>query len=365
MIEIVASALLLSGIALSSAVAIGSPRWRAPAAALALLVCWAVGLASGVLQFSDLSALPGHLGVGPELLLLLGWGVVAALLPAAGRPKLPKGWPPMVLAMGLGALLGELGAAAVLGAAATSRAAAARLALAAAGGALLGRMGDPALLVLGPRVGVELWMLVPLALVCAMVAWPMRGDLQVDEPPTPAEHPEQCSAPTWGVTAVAVAVGLAGQVRPLALPALALGAVALGVLGARHLVRRSQPAILVHVLAVAAMMLVVAAAGGPSLLGRAFESIQYDYAPQLPALAYLTGAIASSGLDSAGGGLFAATLLDATPGLDNADVPLALATGAALGGIGPLAVAGAVREGWSMWALQIVLGGGVLILILL
>ena len=365
MIEIVASTLLLTGVALSSAVAVGSPRWRGPSALIALLVCVGLGLGTGVLGVSDLGTLPLHTGLGSELLVLIGWALVAALLPAAGRPQLPKGWPPMVLAMGLGALLGELGAAAVLGAAATSRSAAARLALAAAGGAMVGRVGDPALLVLGPRLGVEAIWLLPVGLLCAMVAWPMRGDLQVDEPATPAEHPDACSDPSWSVTAVAVVVGLAAQVPQLAAPALFAGALGLGFLGRRHLKERARVSVPVHVVAVAGLVLVLAAAGAPALIGQGLEAIRFDYAPQMPALGYLTGALASLGLDSAGGGLFAAALLDATPTLDDSGLRVAMGAGAAVSGIGPLVLAGAVRQGWTMWALQIFVAGAVLLLFVL
>ncbi len=362
MIEIVASTLLLTGVALSSAVAVGSPRWRGPAAVLALAVCVGIGLGTRVLGLSDLGNLPAHTGLGGELLVLLGWSLIAALLPAAGRPQLPKGWPPMVLAMGLGALLGELGAAAVLGAAATSRSAAARLALAAAGGALVGRVGDPALLVLGPRLGVEAIWLLPVGLLCAMLAWPMRGDLQLEDPATPAEHPEACSDPSWSVTGVAVAVGLAAQLPQLAAPALFVGALALGFLGRRHLRARARVSVPVHVLAVAGLVLVLIAAGAPALVGHGLEAVRFDYAPQMPALGYLTGAVASLGLDSAGGGLFAAAVLDATPTLDDPGLRVALGAGAAIAGIGPLVLAGAVRQGWTMWALQIVVAGAVLVL---
>lgn len=365
MIEIVASTLLLTGVALSSAVAVGSPRWRGPAALLALGVCSIIGLSTGVLDASDLVGLPAHTGLGAELMILVGWSLVAAFLPAAGRPRLPRGWPPMVLAMGLGALLGELGAAAVLGAAATSRAAAARLALAAAGGALIGRVGDPAMLVMGPRLGAEAAWLLPVGLLCAMVAWPMRGDLQVDEPNTPAEHPEGCSDPSWAVTGVALLVGVAAQFSPFAVPALLAGSLVLGILGARHLKARARLGVPLHVLAVAGLVLVLAAAGAPALVGHGLEAIRFDYAPQMPALGYLTGVLASLGLDSAGGGLFAAALLDATPTLQDGSLRVALAAGAGVAGIGPLVLAGAVRQGWKMWALQILVAGVVLLLFVL
>ena len=44
---------------------------------------------------------------------------------------------------------------------------------------------------------------------------------------------------------------------------------------------------------------------------------------------------------------------------------VAMGAGAAVSGIGPLVLAGAVRQGWTMWALQIFVAGAVLLLFVL
>ena len=81
----------------------------------------------------------------------------------------------------MGAGLGEIPAAAILSAGAKTPKGAARLALAAAGGGLIGRVGDPALLILAGDHPTLLAGLVPLGIACALVARPSSDDLVLAE----------------------------------------------------------------------------------------------------------------------------------------------------------------------------------------
>jgi len=347
---------LLTSIALLAlALLVGPLAWRtgrlAVAALVGLIAVLAGALFRGAVVPGDALHLAGYVDLAPELSLLVAWGAFAALVRAAGRPWLPRGVPPMVVAVLSGALLGELGAAAMLGAAATSRAAAARLVMAATGGALLGRAGDPALAVIGDRLGADVWMLAPVGLVCAMLAWPMRGDLALSEPPTPAEEPARAPPISKALTGVALVVGVAAQVPSLALPALAAGALALLALGARRL-RHSDPSVFVHTVALAATAVVLVAAGAPALVAYGLEEIQHS-SPGLirPALA-AGGWLAAMGLDSGAAGLLAAATLDRAQSLQVEGAALCVATGAAVGGAAPLVVAGALRSGWRLMLVQ-------------
>ncbi len=217
-------------------------------------------------------------------------------------------------------------------------------------------MGDPALLALSGHLGLDQLRLLPVALACALVAWPMRGDLLPEAAPgVPAPHK--------GLTALVLAVGLAGQLPGVAPFALGLGVVALAVMGRRRLSQASGRVPL-HIAGVSGLVMVATAAGVPGLAAMGIEEIQYTQAPLLRPLLFGTGWLAALPLDSAGAGLLGLSLLDRARSLHVDGGALLLAAGAAIGGLGPLVVAGAFQQGWRIWLVQGLVCGGLLWVVL-
>jgi hypothetical protein len=67
------------------------------------------------------------------------------------------------------------------------------------------------------------------------------------------------------------------------------------------------------------------------------------------------GALVSLLADGAAGALLGTAIVDRALDLRVTGVPAALAAGLAVGGLTPLVMVGAVREGLSRWALQVLL----------
>ena len=127
------------------------------------------------------------------------------IAPAHGRPIVRGNaiWAAPVM----GALMGEVPAAALLSANARDPSAAARMALAAAGGGLCGRLGDPALLLLWGQ-GLDPWLLGLLGFVCYNTS-PERDDLKPSEEVDPIALAACLVAFGFAVTQESVAQGLA------------------------------------------------------------------------------------------------------------------------------------------------------------
>ncbi|MFT4979949.1 MAG: hypothetical protein ACI8S6_005861, partial [Myxococcota bacterium] len=168
------ASLLQAVVALGWPVLVAGPLGRGRRglwALLALLIASYVGgLAVGALQPLDPLWLPQWTGLQSSALLLILWAAYGATAAAAGGAKMPG--TPLFGAVLTGAVLGELAAAAVLTAGSTDRRSAARLALAASAGGLLGRVGDPAMLLLAAREPEMMFMLAPLAILCVLVLFP-------------------------------------------------------------------------------------------------------------------------------------------------------------------------------------------------
>jgi len=313
-------------------------RLRMVGAALVLLAALVAGVLAEVLTLSDLWVLPMGSGMAPDLLTLLLWAVLGALVRAGGPLAIPG--PPVLVAVLTGACLGEVPAAAILSAGARSPSGAARLALAAAGGGLLGRVGDPALLLLGGRAPEVLVWLAPLGLLLAFMAAPRREDL--------------------------ARPGSSDRARPLILlsvaaaacvPGWTLWAVLAGIGAALFFARQKWRSVDLHHIGwmgIAAVLGLIAIAGGaPELAATGLETIGEQLGDLGPPALTLAAAALSALTDGTAASICGLGVLDRAISLRMPGAPLALTAGLAVGGLGPLLAAGALRAGWRGWSLQV------------
>ncbi len=317
-----------------------NPSARARALAPLLAVgAVAAGLGLGFLVGADLLNLPSWTGLGAEAASLVGWALFGMAARRAPRPWLPG--PPALVAWLAGALFGEVAGAALVAAPAKDREQAARLAMAAAAGGLVGRVGDPALLALGERVSPLL--LLPLSALLLLLA-------------RPRETPE--AGGSRAVTAVGLAVAVGAALLPgMAAAPLLVGAVVLLALGWRRAAEPGTWREPLWVLGSVTLALIGAISGLWELLAGSLEWMANDWgAVPLGPLAGLAGLVALF-VDGPLAGLGAAAALDRALDLRGPGVGFALAVGAAVGGMGPLVVAGAVKQGFRRWVLGVLLAG--------
>ncbi|MDG1481455.1 MAG: hypothetical protein P8R54_17805 [Myxococcota bacterium] len=314
----------------------GSERVRSGTGLLIMIGLVLVsGLVLGSLVPADLLFLPSWTGLGSGMLSLVLWVLLGSLARVAGGVSLPG--PPLLSAIAIGALVGEIGAAGMIAGISDKRAAA-RLALAAAGGAMVGRVGDPALLLLMDQVG---WSLAPLGLLTAMVAVP-GGSLPRIEGHTVV---------TAAAAVVATAAIFAGDFLPHVLAAGCL--LMAGLAGGKLRVVDLRPVGWCFGLTV--LVLLSTASGLPELAAWGLELVQEILGswrmPGLTAIGVLI-AVLSEGIS---GALLTSAVLDRALDLTVEGVPTALAAGLAVGGLAPLVIVGAVREGLLRWAVQVFL----------
>ena len=269
---------------------------------------------------------------------VLGAGCWA--LARLGGPIVLPG-PPLVTAVISGACLGEVPAAAILASSAQTRSGAARLALAAAAGGMVGRMGDPAVQLLSQRDPSILVMLLPLAFILALMAAPRRQDL-VD-----------AGGGDLPRTLMLIAVAVLALVPGFALIAVGAGIVGLGVLGRAHLKEGDWGWVLW--VAAAAMLGLIAIAGGvPELAATGLELAGEQLGEWgAPGLA-LVGALLAALTDGTVAAVCAAGIYDSALSLNIPGAALGMAAGVAVGGLGPLIAAGAWRAGWKRWTLHVI-----------
>lgn len=332
--------------ALAGAVVLAAPggRRRGLLALGVAVIGGITGFAMGVLVPSDLWRLPVDTGLGMAVALMLGQAALGVAAVAAGRPWLPG--PAMIVAPLTGALVGEIGGAMLLAGTTEDRGARARLALGAAAGGLLGRLGDPALLIVGPD-DATVARLAPLALLALIAARPRQGDLSgaVDGDKR--------------VTAIAIGAGLLALVPGMALPAVWGGALLLG--GLALLKRRGagggsvdlNP--LLWAVGAGVLVLVATAAGTPMVIALGIEEVQNAFMAWGPAAFLGAGAGVSALVGGHGASLLAQAVLERSPGLAVPGAVTALMVGLAVGGLGPLIAVGAVRKGLLRWLLQVAL----------
>ena len=331
--------LTLGGVALAALIP-GVAWARRGWVALGVVAVAAVGgLVQRVLVPADLWTLPAYTGLQAEAGGLALWAVYALFARRAGAVV---SGPPWLVAPLLGATLGEVPAAAILASSAADPAAASRLALAAAAGGLLGRVGDPAIVAMGARAPILL--LAPLAALALLVARPRASDLRRTE------------GASWLPLGIAGAVAAASVALPLPI-ALGAGCLALGALALRR--PGGLPwawSELAWPLGCAALVLIVTVGGLPELVAMGLEITQGRLGRvPLWALTGVSGLFAAL-LDGPAAGLLGAATLDRALGLRDPALALAVAAGAALGGLGPLVAAGAVRKGLPRLLLTIAVG---------
>jgi len=315
-------------------------RWRLAAALTIAVGGLSAGVAFGVLGFSDLWIVPMGVGMSDSLLLILLWCIFGAIARTAGPLSIPG--PPWLVAMVMGATIGEVPAAAILSASARTPKGAARLALAAAGGGMVGRVGDPALLVLAEGHPMVVACLAPLGVLCALLVRPGREDVVAPQAGNSAR------------TRLVAVVALVACVPGLTPWALLVGAVGLGVMTGD---RRGHVDLVTPTWQlVAVLMALLAIVGGlaeqiATGLERIAELAGWMGPPALTAVAAVGAALS----DSTAIAVLGDGVLDRAASLQSVELRTALAAGVAVGGLAPLIAAGSVRSGLRLWLAQIVL----------
>ena len=318
----------------ATAVVVWHRRLRAKVAWVLLLGAVAFGLFKEVLLVSDLWSLPALAGLTDEVALLMAWSFFAVVARSSGGVVL-RGHPLWIAPL-TGAILGEWAAAGILAAGARSKGGAARMALAASAGGLIGRLGDPAMMMLGHRDATLAWRLIPLAVLLVLVAGPKREDLE--------------AGGRWDVTLVALGTSVATIF--FGVWAVLAGSVAL-ILCDRAILGALSWRFPLWTLASIGLVMCSVAAGGAELAALGLEQVQDLLGTWAgPALTFGSGLI-SMLLGGSAGGLVGAAVLDRALMLNVPDALVCVAAGAAVGGIGPLVVSGSVRAGWWRLILQL------------
>lgn len=317
---------------------ISHARWRLPLAAVAVAVAFAVAGSKGIVMLEDLWVLPLGIGMTDQLILLLLWCLLGSAARAVGPLTVPG--PVWLTPMLMGAGMGEVPAAVMLSATAKTPKGAARLALTAAAGAMVGRLGDPAMLVLLEGHPMASLAIAPLGLALVVLVRPRSEDVHAWDGRVSVQHAALLTvvlaAMVPGVTLWAILVGIGlfvywsreGQ-RPLELatPAWQMAALVLAVLaiggGAAE-----QAAVGLEV-----SLELLGDWAAPALVGA------------MAVLAALTDGLAMA--------VFAQGVIDRAMSLDAHVLAAPMAVGAAVGGLGPLVAAGALKAGWRLWVLQV------------
>lgn len=311
----------------------GRARGLAPVLAVGAII---TGLVMRFLIPADLLHLPAWTGLGRESADLVGWALWVAAARRSRRPWLPG--PPALAAWLAGALFGEIAGAALVAGAEPDKGRAARLAMAAAAGGLVGRVGDPALLVLGDRISVA--SLLPLSLLLLALAKP-GGDPQPDG--------------SRAVTGLGLVVACCAGLFPVAAPYALVGGAALLLALGRSEQRISVWSEVAWTLAGLVLALITAASGLWELAAESLEQIAGIWGSIPMGLVALVSGLAAMLIDGPATGICAAALAERAMDLRSPGFALALAIGSAVGGIGPLAVVRASRRGARRWLLGVVI----------
>ena len=314
--------------------------WRLIGGVVVTVFGLGAAIAVGALGLSDLWIVPVGVGMNMALVTTLVWCVFGAVARTAGPLNIPG--PPWLMAMVMGAVLGEVPAAAILSVGARSPQGAARLALAAAGGGMVGRVGDPALLVLTEGHPMIMLTLAPLGVLCAYIARPKAEDVV---------EPESGNILR---TRLVFFVACLAMVPGATVLALLAGVVVLAFMAED---RRGPVDLASPLWSVLGMMLaLVAIVGGlaeqiATGLEKVAELADWMGPPVLTLLAALCTALS----DSTAMALLAEGTLDRAASLRTLDVRYALTAGVAVGGLAPLIAAGSVRNGLRLWLVQVLL----------
>ncbi|MEL6349021.1 MAG: hypothetical protein AAFV53_38305 [Myxococcota bacterium] len=321
---------------------VGSLRRGTIWAASLLLAAVGGGVLMGALHLGELVWLPQWTGLADSMILLVLWAVFGGFARAAGGARLPG--TSSFSAVISGALVGEIAATVILTANVEDRGKAARTALAASAGGFFGRLGNPGMLLLTERDPDMLFTLVPLGLLCALVVMP--GGM---------------AAPPKGRLSVTVVAGLTALGTLVSGP-LAWAPVMAGCVGMAALAWPNRQAIdwqmPLRAAMIAAVVVLSATAGLPEMAALGLEEIAEPLGAWFKPALTLAGALVAMLGDTAGAGLFADAMLDRAMDLHVAGAAAALAAGITAGGLGPLLLARAFREGWLRWLIQIAIAVG-------
>lgn len=313
-------------------------RWRLPLALLLVAVACAVAGSRGVVMLEDLWVLPLGLGMTDHLIVLLLWCLLGSAARAVGPVTLPG--PVWLTPLLMGAGMGEIPAAAMLSLSARTPLGAARLALTAAAGAMLGRLGDPAMLILLEGHPAATLAILPLGLVLAVIARPRLQDVHAWDGRLTPHH---------GVLLAVIAAAT--------VPGCTLGAIVAGIGLFVYWSREGQRPLELATPAwqMAALVLAVLAIGGGAAeqaavgLELSVELLGDWAAPLIVGVTAVLAAL-TDGLAMA---VFSQGVIDRALSLDSSLLAAPMAAGIAVGGLGPLVVAGALKAGWKLWVLQV------------
>lgn len=205
---------------------------------------------------------------------------------------------------------------------------------------MIGRVGDPAVLLLAGNHPELIAGLVPLGIVCALVARPSPDDLVLAED---GNRPR---------TAVVFLVAVAALVPQLTPWAILVGILALGLLAKD---RRGHVDLAGLGWQLCAVIVAVLAVVGGAAEQAAFG---FEWAAELadwmgPPVLALVSAVLTALTDGTGMAVFAAAIVDRAVSVDSMALLPGLTAGIAVGGLAPLIAAGAVRPGLKIWLLQV------------
>ena len=313
-------------------------RWRLPAAAVLVAASFAIAGSKGVVMLEDLWVLPLGLGMTDQLVLLLLWCLLGSAARAVGPISIPG--PTWLTPLLMGAGMGEVPAAAMLSLSAKTPQGAARLALTAAAGAMLGRLGDPAMLILLEGHPQATLAILPLGLVIAVIVRPRADDVH-----------------SWDGRVTALHGVLLAVIVAAAVPGLTLWAILAGIGLFVYWSREGQRPLELATPAwqMAALVLAVLAIGGGAAEQAAVGlelSVELlgEWAPPILVGATALLAALTDGLAMA---VFSQGIIDRAMSLDAGLLVAPMAAGVAVGGLGPLVAAGALKAGWRLWLLQV------------
>ena len=313
-------------------------RWRLPLAGVLVAVACAVAGSKGVVMLEDLWVLPLGLGMTEHLILLLLWCLLGSAARAVGPLSLPG--PVWLTPLLMGAGMGEIPAAAMLSVTAKTPVGAARLALTAAAGAMVGRLGDPAMLILLEGHPTATLAIAPLGLVLAVLARPRTQDVHAWDGRMSIPH------------AVMVAVILAAMVPGCTLWAIVAG-IGLFVYWSREGQRPLELATPAWQMATLVLAVLAIGGGAAEQAALGLETTVELLGEWAPPLLVAAAALLTALTDGLGMAVFSQGIIDRAMSLDPATLAAPLAAGVAVGGLGPLVVAGALKAGWRLWILQV------------
>lgn len=290
------------------------------------------GLHQGILLASDAATLPEHAGLQWTLLQWMAWAFFATAVGSKPRERMGGRFAPVLF----GAVFGELGGA-VLSATGEDKHRVRRV-LASSAGALLARVGDPAVLMWD---GPEGWRLAVGLGVCALLG------IAVAAPPQVEWRPFQRQTLALGGV-----VAIASFLPMLTVPMLVVGGVAL-------MDRKPDLSPVYHTLGLGLLLLVAVAGGAVEHVASLLEAATIPYERWMPQIIAGTGALAGLTLGSGGGGALGVGVLDRALAVRTPDAAALWTVMAAVSGLGPLVVTRTVWRGLPRHLLWVALSLGV------